>query len=752
MKIEYLLDLLESGQYVQCIAHLDELLSHQPDNNPTRLLRGKCLLKISTATCDRSEEAYRDFMQVLDMEPTNVEALHHGIQTALFAIKKYSTEVIQLCNGWLRWAVPVQQIEVLKYRAQAHLLAKDFQQALIDCDKVIAIAKLAHAADRSQLDLILSDAYLTKANIALYEMQDSKLALDYFKRGFDYPYADATLYAEISKLAFQLEAYEFGGAAAIRFFSITEKVPGDKLLELYQVIDALIAGGAIHKNLIHAKLVACKIFGGLVELNPLDNLNFIRKFTKIYPDWKVLYHFYGAELFDAEGYAEALPYIQKSMALGGTAFDVYRYLEASYRVNQQMPRIEKLPLDDARNFYFAARALQNTALQLKNQHNAAWFFQHITLLYEQAFDIFYAYFFRQIGSSINNDRPLFAKCCHHYGLVLVELKRYEEADKIYSTGYAIFPFVELLDHWSEVLLYLDRYDEVIIKVRQVLAQQRGRSTFADDLRLHSREVIALFQLGELDECKTKLALIEQGCQQLMVSEELSKEAKLTLFERYADLQHVRSFLLETQAASHVISVWQQQLEKNPDDDLAWLMLMQQYHETNYDEQCIACANNCLALKQGALKPKIALQVYYQRGIAFANINRHERALSDLNFVFKLHCEQTPLNNFDFLRLCGKLAFCYRALGNWISCLGYTQVVMDLFSPTHQKMEGVYSDVLLLNADSNYALGNIKEAQIALYEILFHQPENAAALHRKQIWKKAGFFSFWKRGVYVSERC
>ncbi|WP_461788430.1 hypothetical protein [Pedobacter sp.] len=744
MKIEYLLDLFESGQYVQCLAHINDFLNHPVNNTELTLLRAKCLFEISDTKYNRFEEAYSNFIEVLEINPTQYEALHYGIHIAVFIIKDHADKVIELCDGWLQWATPTQQIEALNYRAKAYLMLKNFSAALNDYDKLISTVKLVHAADRSQLDSALSIVYLKKAHIALNEMNEPELALNFFKRGFDYHHNDALKYAEISKLAFLHKAYDFGGAAAIQFFSANQNVPVKEVSELYAQIKSLIESGIVNKNLVHAKLVASKVFGSMVEQNPLDNLNFIRELLKVYPDWDVLYHYYGAELHNAEGYDEALPYIQKSMSLGGSAFDVCWYLESTYRARKQMHTLQELPTDDAKNYYYAALIFQNTELKLKNPHNAAWFLENRAMLYAQSFNVFCSYFFKQLGSSKNNDKPLFATCCNNYGLALAELKNYEEAERVHRIGYSFHPFWKQLNNWSKVLMHLRRYSEAISKVQQVLKEEKGKLTFDDYLELRYREALAFFNLGNKEQAEIILTILDQEYDQRCASgKTTNKGQQQALKEQYVQLQHLRAHLLQNKSIEHAIEIWQKQLQRNPDDHFTWLMLMQGYFELNNDKQCIACANNYLALTGGALLSENAQQVYYRRGIALANTDQYERAISDLNFVFELHYKHRSLSDLEFVTLCSKLAHCHQQLKNWRSCLGFVQVAMDIFSISCWSFDTIYLEVILRYADANYALGNIRKAKKALAKIQLYQPENSEVLKRQLTWNKSGFFSFLK---------
>ncbi|MGE6218818.1 hypothetical protein ACQKCH_03240 [Nubsella zeaxanthinifaciens] len=462
----------------------------------------------------------------------------------------------------------------------------------------------------------------------------------------------------------------------------------------------------------------------------------------IYPDWYVPYHFYGAELFEAEGYHESLPYIKKSLELGGMAFDVSRCLEAAYRIKKQKLQIEHWPHDGAEAYYDAAKSFYKAELNLRDQENAPWFLENRAKLYERSFDGFYSYFFRQEGLAQNNAVEVFSRCCNEYGIALTSLKRYEEADKIHSIGYAVFPFWERLCSWSETLMYLRRYEEALIKVRQVLKLEKEQVDFDLHLQLRCREALALYHLGRISEAKYVFSTIEQEYAQFFVNNKVSASDNSILTERYADLQNVRFHLLEKETPEHAIMVWQQQLEKNPDDLCSWLMLMQKYYELNNDEQCIACANNYLALKGGALSIDTALHVYFRRGSALVNMQNYERALSDLNFVFEIHNKKMPLANSDFLSLCKNLAYSHKQLGNWRSCLGYTQLALDVMAVNDGKFEEFLPTILILYADAQYALGNRRKAHRALNKILSQQENDKQALERKQAWKKAGWLSFF----------
>ena len=742
MKIEYLLDLFELGQYKQCLWHLSDFLYHNNNHPNALLLRGKCLFEVSNARYNRFEEAYEDFIKVLEFDPNNEEALQRTTYIAVFGIKQNIENAIALCSRWLHFAGPKDQIKALTYRAEAYRLSKNYTLALKDYDKLISIAKLVYAEDRVKLDAALSTAYSSKTQLYLHDMSEEALALETFKLSLRYPSPNALLYAEMAKLAFKFQDYEFGGAIALRFFSVNTDIPAQEVRQLYQQLTALVEQQIINQNIVQAKLVAATAFREIVEVNPLDNLNFIRKCMAIYPDWHVPYHYYGAELFEAEGYQEAIPYIKKSLELGGTAFDISRYLEAIYRTKNHKTEIDKLPIDDAIAYYNAAKSFLNAELKLKNQDNSQWFLENRTLLYAQSFQAFQLYFIQHLGISYHNDVEIFAKCCNEYAIALANLNRFEEADKVHDIGNSFHVFWQQLSSWSETLMNLRRYEEVICKVQQALLLGKEDISFDHYIQLRCREALALYHVNRIEEAKNIFDTIEQEYCQFFNSSSTTDEEKRVLTERYVDLQNVRFYLLEKETAEYVIAVWQDQLEKNPDDRSSWLMLMQKYYEVDDYEQCIACANNYLALNGGAVSAEIALHVYFRRGVALVNMQNYERALSDLNFVFELHNKKMPLANSDFLSLCKNLAYSYKQLGNWRSCLGYTQLALDIMAVNEGKFDEFLPTILILYADAQYALGNRRKAHRALNKILSQQENDTQALERKQAWKKAGWLSFF----------
>jgi tetratricopeptide (TPR) repeat protein len=590
--------------------------------------------------------------------------------------------------------------------------------------------------------------YAKKANLYLHHKNDPVKALETFKTGLVHRYKDVHIYCLIANLALDKQDHDLAGEVAqIALFS-GEPGADDTLIELYQRLNELTRQGITNKSVIYAMFIALKIYPERLECDKVELLSFTQHYIKTYPDWPISYHYAGATLYEAKSYDEALPYLQKSLELGGRALGLQRFIETYYRKNGQLPKIEKWPDDSPVMYYNAGVSFfYESESSISNKAIAAQLLKIRVNFYKISYDGFYDYFYNDKGDGAANEPHIFAMCCNNYGIALSESGEYETAVEVHKLGYSLSPFWEQLSSLGTALLALKRYEEAIDVVEQAIAYSSEYLGFEDYIDLKGKQLTAIYDLGREDETLELLTAIEEEYNNFINAyrDELTEQELFVLSQRYIVVQNVRQDLLSEGSLEDATLAWKNQLSKNPDDNSSWYMLMQNYYQLKNHHECIACANNYQSVKGEAITVDAIQKVYFMRGMSYLHLKDYTNAKENLMTLLNT-CQ--PGNENEESIICDtniSLAQCSYALSQWNECMDFALAAIACYDRNGWKWDETWLKAALQYADACKMAGEVDAAIETVNNILKVAPENEEAMKRKGEWKPGGLFSFFKRG-------
>lgn len=750
--IEELQSLYISGNYEQCLNDLDLFLLVNPKHTEANLLDAKCLFQIAyqhhmenEARPQEFKAAYHRFLEVIQLEPGCEEAMLFAAYIDVFFIQDNLEQSILFCDTLISSADENNRFNALDYRVQANMLDQRYDQALEDIDRVIDLITIRYKFDLVTLDQERSRCYLRKATIFLEYKKDLQQALKVYSESLDYIQGGSEIFYRIANLAFDAKEYELGGKAAIKAVYF---VPNELLNDaraLYDRINTLISQGIENKLMVYHQFILMRI----LDFDLIEILSLAKYYIKIYPDWAIPYHYAGAVLHDAKSYGEGYPYLKKSVEIGGGRIaGTRRYIEAAYRLTGQLPVIEQWPKDLSVEYYTAGVAfheemesgIRNAAIEQDLLKLRAQF-------YKVAYENYYNYFYNNSGLPENNDPHTFAMCCNNYGMALRALKLPEKAVEVHRVGYALSPFWEQLDNWGNALMDLDQYEEAMEVFNTALGYSSEYLGFGDYIGLKAGVLDATFKAGRKEEARILLSDIEEEYEEYVKEEgrNLSDEELFSLSERYIIVQNIRCDFLMEGTPEDAIKVWQEQLEKNPDDNSNWFMLMQNYYQVHDYPQCIACADNYQLIKRDTIRPESNLKVCFMKGSSYLKLGSYQKAKEDLSTALKIlntsfEAEmQSDLSKINFF-----LAECCFKLGEWKECLKFAWDMIECYNRNGWYWDEERIQATLYYADACKALGEKKAAIGTINTILEMKPENQEALKRKKEWGGGRLFSFLKK--------
>lgn len=747
---EQLQSLYNQGSYRECLEEINLSLLFNTGDINTLLMKSRCLYQIAlneTQAFDNSgfTAASNSFEEVLKLSPSNEEAMMYVAYIGIFITQFDIEKAINYCTKLAASTDLEVQTRAIGYRQEAYYLVGKFDLVLKDLIALTALSNEIYQHNLPALDRELSDIYFRKGKVCLEAYGDKAGALDAFKQVLKHGHADCDAYCQIAAMAIDNKDYDTAGEAAI-FAFFMETPDQENQLVLYHKLEELNRQGIIHQAVVKALFIGHRVFSEVLKIDTAEMLNFTKQYIEIYPEWFVGYHYAGAALYDVGSYDMALPYLARSLELGGTAIGLQRFIEATYYVHGELPKIEKWPDDLPSNYYIAGVNFGEFEETLTDTSILPKLREIKTTFYRLSYEGFYAYFYNNKGKAGFNEGHIFAMCCNNYGIALSDAQHYEQAVEVHTLGYSISPFWEQMSGMGAALMQLERYEEAITAFEQALADGHAYLDFATYIELKGEILTATSNLGRMDEVKTLLARTEEEYNSFIRDHgaELSEDELFILSERYISVQNARQDLLNNGSTEDAIKVWQEQLEKHPDDNSAWFMLMQNYYQLKDYRQCIACADNYQSLKGEALKPESRLKLHYMRGVSYVHIERYERAKEDLMEILN---QGNLADEGMESSLCDAnmyLAKCCFMLQEWEECKDYALNVIACYNENGWKWDEICFNTALQYADACMVTGD-KQAAIGTVEtVLKMVPEHAEALRRKKEWKPKGFFSMISR--------
>ncbi|QNK64121.1 hypothetical protein H7F33_06440 [Pedobacter sp. PAMC26386] len=742
----------DQGNYEECIENVNIFLLFNPQNIEALLLKAKCEYR-QADSCEDDQDAklalygsaYHSFEVILNIRPTEEEAMLFAAYINIYFTKVNLPEAKVYCDILALSDDENRKLAAINYRQRVHFLMDNIELSLEDIDTQIKLNQTLYQHNRSALDREVSFLYLEKVNLYLWNRIDPVKVFETFNDGIVYPHNDALTYGHIANLALDHEELEVAGKAALLAFLNCDNEPHYELSDLYHRISRLNRIGQLNKSLVHSMLLALQKFPESLGTDITETISIASHYSIVYPDWDVPLSFAGVFLFDEGSYEKALVYLEKSLELGGMAQGLQRYIEASYRVNGKLPVIEKWPQDSAIAYYNAGCDISNqTLVNIWNESIGLDLARIMAKFYEISYQIFHDYFYNNLGESMVNHVHTFAKCCNNYGIVLDELREHEKAVEVHQLGYSLSPFWEQLIGWGMALKNMGRFEESIEIFKVADSYEIDYMSFPRALRIRGGVLDMTCKLGLKDEARVLLNKITIDYDEFLEVNraKLTKQELFELSEEYIVVQNIRYDLLREESSVDVVKIWHEELVKNPDDNSAWFMLMQEYFQLKDYSQCIACADNYQAVKKDAIQIESHCKIHFMRGMSHLTLGNYTNAINNFESLIE---SLKKLYGGDDSELCivyRHSVHCCYMLKQWDKCISYALQHVAYYKKNKWMWDHELVEVSLHYADACYAIGSEKEARGALRNILKFFPDNEDAQRRKQEWRvKGGLFYF-----------
>ncbi|MFY0253524.1 hypothetical protein ACDQ55_06150 [Chitinophaga sp. 30R24] len=759
MHLDELERLYNEQAYTEVITQLEIYLQDEPESARGWQLLGLSQLENAKATDNRDlsaamyNAAYEAFTQVLTIDPHHQEARIQRAYMGANLLSDKGDDTINDCNLLITNGDDEVTAKALLYRFQVWILKNEHEKALEDMQRSLLVYNSLYADDLPQLNVARFQCY-TRIGDVYYHTENRPLALAYYKKAFQYTVFNNRLLTT-TWFALDMADYDFAAQMLQIMISIGENTP-ESMLRLLRHIQQQFNNGLRHASLARE---FCKgttefwsdFYGDNEEEGTLEQISAGKNYIALYPEEAYFYHYTATAFFNIGSYAEALPWYEKALAIKPYPYTIARWYYASYKVNGTFPQTwqetdHTIPYD----WYVAGVILSENLQQEKKNQVRINALPLKKFLYKKAFDLYYAYWYDNTGSSYAGHPHHFAMCCNNYGIALYEGGIFAEAIHVHTVGYNMSPFWEQLESRADAYHSIGKLAEAIADRRTIIDNFMDTLPLTYYVSIHERMIDDLCSLElhpEALELYEKI-LEEYNSWIARDMEELSANERETITYNIDRIKTGRAFIRtnsEDDLSERILALENHLMEK-PDDSDAYFNLMYLYFDNEQYEHCIGAINNRISIGGIEKLPVLSqMKIYYFRGKAALKLARYKATIADMQHTLRIMGSGDPADNAPNYRF-GVYAFLAEAhLGEkeYDQCLAYGILCLDIYVVNNWSWDTEISAIRYAMALAYEGKGDISACKKMVNQILAHDPGYPPAVEKKNQLRGGGLFSFFR---------
>ncbi|MGN7863694.1 tetratricopeptide repeat protein [Chryseobacterium sp. 22458] len=515
----------------------------------------------------------------------------------------------------------------------------------------------------------------------------------------------------------------------------------EKLVEWHQRFAELIQNGFSNPDVFYYQLIIERNYSDMLNMAPDFYYHHALEVINTYPELFSGYHFAGTYLYENGRYAEAIPLLEKAIAISSNATAWRRKAESEYHlyktVTAEIPEFADYPAD----IYNEGVYMNEFIDELEDDHDKLPWIEVSRRVYEQAYEAFRRYFEKgEWESDYHNDLHTRAMCCNNLAIKYSLLGNYQAAAETASEGLKYSEFMEL--HLVRIDALLD--DGNYEKAEEALTTYfslygESEDYFYKNLYYKARRIQLHELLGAGDVCQETEELLTYIYQHNKENPEIDDYD-------YRDLEAGKNILegilfedLQTKNLDTRRSYYEQVAERFPQEPNPQYALMQIYNEGQNHAKVALAAKNYLTNKKEFLLDAFdkAKTIYMIVKSDFLQGSYSEAA--SVFSQYDAECEKA-MDPEDYVLWLSYGIRAYEKLKN----KDQTLLLADRFTTIYNSEEWGYDDLMesveLAKAVVFYQAGNLKEAHMILDQVRSVSDYDPVADEYKASWKKPGLFS------------
>lgn len=740
--------LYDQEQFEAALKAAAAFLADDPADTTVLYLKARCLLELSMAPEDEQQaddlinKAYNAFSDVLAVNEHHREAREYRAYIASYSgfITGKDEAVLADFSRLMEKGDDTARLRYLQWRYTAHLRQDNSDAAIEDMKAVIDTAAKVYSNDQPLRNELVAKIYYTLGEVFLLNKDDVATALVNYRQAFDHAVYQRD-YLPVAKLALENEDYTFAEKLLEVLPVVLDDVDDDFVSLLRQVQEIFEHNRELPVALMYCKATAA--FPGIMlgeneQDVVLEQISLGKKMMQLYPEVEYFCNYAARAFFNVGQYAEAMPYLEKGIAIRPHPLTLARWCYARYKQDGIFPSAwPDSDYDFPHDWYEAGVICSQWEVTEEPAKQQLLLFRNY--LYGKGIDLYKAYWFGNGGSAKAQQALHFAVCCNNYGISLYELKQYKEAIEIHTIGYNISPFWEQLD--SRALAYQDagQYEKAVEDWATLLTSYSDVLDFEHYVANHDRLMYAYVSEIRDDEkalywYESFMKAYDNGLSAEI--ENLQAEAYKQVMYHLNRMKTARGLIEgDTDDLSLRIGLLEKHLEQHADDSDAYFNLMQLYFKNNQYEHCAGCATNRLSI--GGLNeiPVVSrVKIYYFRAKACIKLGNYKQAMEDLLQCETLTNGDPQSTGEDFFRIYGYLAETALALEDNKTAIAYAAKSIDINIRNNWNWDEVTAGICFTLACALKNDGRKKEAMKQLKLIVENFPAYEKAAEKMKEWK------------------
>ena len=733
--MEQILILFEKADYANCILAINQYHLQNTALPTTYLLLGKCQyqLAVKNELPQFYQQSFTNFTEAIALDNYLLEARLYRAYIGLYNLQNKLSIVLEDCNFIVQNGNNESKTKGYQYQFEAAYASGDHLLAIESLQQTKPLIQEFYKDNQPQrlqelalLELRIGDVYLNLK-------KDEEHALTFYEKGFKYYSFNTPFNHFFIKILIAHKKYDMAVSVADSILDALAMDGGhEQIPEIINQFGNWLSNGIVHRGIAKMYVRAMR---NSSETDQLDILNEAKKLQKTYSDEYYFPHSIGSILYDLGNYKEALPYLEKAIALEYSSLLLVYLIQAHYRVHKQFLQLPKPPPNTDPIAAYSAGINIDSFIKMFEQGSDKWRAAKgcAIYFYANAHEEFIRFFYNDTGTPMANSVHYFAMNCNNYGIALTSIGRCNEAIPIHKTGFALSPFWEQVNSLAEAEYKAEKYEDCLSTIQTIYNEYADVVSMYYHVNYQAMLVRCNIHTQQPQQALAIINNIELQEEEVFEAVKFlnATEARFVTDSYNIILNEKAVLLQKMEGVESAIDALLKRLETDPDNATVYYMLLQQYHIAGDYKNAVDCAENYFQISGAVKADKEGLQnIYYRKGASLRHLKRYPESIENLTNAVNLN----PAHYWSR----HELALAFFESGNITSFKLYGQWCIEQYTSNNFNWDKHIATIAFALAGVYKADKNKKQILKLVAFILDKDPKNSEA----KILKKefGGWFS------------
>lgn len=516
----------------------------------------------------------------------------------------------------------------------------------------------------------------------------------------------------------------------------------EKLVEWHQRFAELIQNGYYHPDVFYYQLIIERNYADLLNISEHFYHEHALEVITIHPELFSGYYFAGTYLYEEKSYTEAIPLLQKAVALSSNATAWRRKTESEYHLYKVIPAEIPVFSDLPGEIYNEGVYLNEFIENIQDENDTLLWTEVSRMVYEQAYKAFRKYYKQdQFDSDYYSDLHTRAMCCNNLAIKYsLQGDHYTSAAKA-SEGLTYSEFRELHFVLLDALLEGEDDEEAEAALNRYfsLYDEEDDRYFYKNLYYKARQIEVHCLLGCDNVYRNAEETLTYYYQHSMEHPEISDYDYRDLEAGKNILEEIMDQRLDNEDHITRQSYYEKVAERFPREPHPQYILMQLYNECEDYRKVAITAHKYLESKKDFMLDSFdrAKTIYMM-----VKSNYFHGAYPEAASAFGNHdaFNAEIMDTQDYVLWLSYGVRIYSKLDHKDQTLSLAERFFTIYNNEEWGYDKLMEGVELAKAAVLYKSGNLKEAHAILDHVCSFPDYDSIADEYRASWKKPGLFS------------